>query len=234
MRKIKGMFVWGLAAAFFAAPAGAQDDIPETMMGMPLLFSDDFEDGADAWVPTDPDAWEVVVEDGNSVFSQHARSGYEPPYRSPYNIALIDDLWVSDFVMEVKAKQTGREYGHRDLCFFYNYLDPARFYYTHIASAADPHANSIFLVNGAPRVSIALMRNDGTQWTDGKYHTVRIVRNTGDGLIEVYFDDMAKPIMKAVDQTHTAGRLGIGSFDDTGRFDDVRVWGVKAESSAAE
>ena len=28
-----------------------------------------------------------------------------------------------------------------------------------------------------------------------------------------------------VDKTFTSGRIGIGSFDDTGDFDSVRLWG---------
>jgi len=121
-------------------------------------------------------------------------------------------------------KQTGKEYGHRDMCIFFGYQDPAHFYYVHIATKADAHANSIFIVNGQPRVSIATDRTDGTDWGTG-YHDVRIVRNCTTGAIEVYYDDMDKPIMRAQDKTFKTGRLGIGSFDDTGNTDDVLVWG---------
>ncbi len=221
------IFGYVLSLSLLVISAYAQDDVPQEMQGLPLLFTEDFEDGAGNWEMTDPDAWKIVDEDGNHVLNQFQKSDYQPPHRSPHNMALIKDLWVSDFILEVKAKQTGREYGHRDLCFFYQHQDPAHFYYTHIASAADAHANSIFLVNEAPRVSIAKMRNDGTTWIDGNYHTIRVVRKTEPGTIEIYFDDMAKPIMKAVDKTFTFGRIGIGSFDDSGMFDDIRVWGKK-------
>ena len=204
------------------------ESVPKEMNGMPLLFTEDFSQGSERWEPTDAAAWKIEMENGNAVYTQFQASKYEPSYRSPFNISLLKDLWISDFVLELKAKQTGEEYGHRDLCFIYNWRDPAHFYYTHIATAADPHANSIFLVDGAPRVSIALMRTDGTQWTQD-YHTIRIVRDTKSGLIEVYFDDMAKPIMKAMDPHFTAGRIGVGSFDDTGKFDDIRIWGRQVE-----
>jgi hypothetical protein len=131
---------------------------------------------------------------------------------------------VSEFVLEAKVKQTGREYGHRDLCLFFGYNDPSHFYYVHMATKSDPHANSIFLVNGAPRVSIAKERTDGTAWDD-QYHTVRVVRNPQSGLIQVFRDDMTKPIMSAEDKTFVSGGVGVGSFDDTGHFDDIRIWG---------
>lgn len=92
-----------------------------------------------------------------------------------------------------------------------------------IASAADPHAHSIFLVDDAPRISIARERT-GVSWGD-EYHTVRIVRDTERETIEVFFDDMTTPIMRTEDRTFTWGRVGFGSFDDSGLIDDVRVWG---------
>ena len=37
-----------------------------------------------------------------------------------------------------------------------------------------------------------------------------------DGLIQVFFDDMDHPAMTAHDRTFAHGRIGVGSFDDTG------------------
>ena len=192
--------------------------------GLPLVFADGFEQGAERWTATDPNAWRIADEEGNHVFSLHGKSDYRPAVRSPHSIARVRDLAVSDFVLEARMKQTGREYGHRDMCLFFGYQDPSHFYYVHLATKADANANSIFLVNGAPRVSIALERTDGTDWATG-YHTVRVARDTQSGAIEVYFDDLDKPVMRTVDKTFLSGGIGVGSFDDTGNIDDVRVWG---------
>lgn len=200
--------------------------LTDAMNELPLVFFDDFESGAGRWTQTDPNAWKVAVEAGNHVYAQYQRSQYQPPVRSPHNMARVKDLKVSDFVVQARMEQTGKEYGHRDMCLFFGYQDPAHFYYVHIATKADAHANSIFLVNGSPRVSIAQQRTDGTDWATG-YHDVRIVRNVTTGTIEVFFDDMETPIMKTVDKTFGAGEVGFGSFDDTGNIDDVIVWGRK-------
>lgn len=198
--------------------------VPETMNDLPLLFADDFEDGMAAWQPMDPDNWRIVTDEGDQALAFLGESDYEPPVRSPHNMALIEDLWVSDFVLEAKLKSTKEEYGHRDMVLFYNWQDPSHFYYTHIASAADPHAHSIFLVDDAPRVSIVQERTEGVSWGEA-YHTVRIVRDTDRGTIEVFYDDMTTPIMQTEDRTFTWGRVGFGSFDDSGLIDEVRVWG---------
>jgi hypothetical protein len=97
-----------------------------------------------------------------------------------------------------------------------------------MALKADPHAHSVFIVNNKARVSIAKERTKGLVWGDG-WHNVRIVRKVADGTIEVYFDDMDQPIMRAEDKTFTWGRIGVGSFDDTGNYDDIVIRGIKVE-----
>ncbi len=196
---------------------------------LPLLAADDFEQGAARWEPTDRNAWRIKKRKGDAFYSLFKRhSSYKPPYRSPYNISLLKDVSAGDFVMEVDLRSTIKPYGHQDLCLFFDYQNPAHFYYVHIGRRADAHANSIFIVNKAPRVSIAAKRTKGTDWSKG-WHRARIVRRVADGTIEVYFDDMEKPIMSASDKHFLWGRVGVGSFDDTGEFDAFRLWGLKAQ-----
>jgi hypothetical protein len=222
---IKTAIVFALTVAAVAFSAEKAPPAKE-FDGLPLVFSEDFEKGGDRWSPTDAKAWKIMEENGNHVYGLFQSSNYEPPVRSPKSISWIKDLKVSDFVLEAKVKQTSREYGHRDFCVFFGCADPSHFYYVHLATKSDAHANSIFLVNGAPRVSIAKERTDGTSW-DNEYHTVRVIRNAQSGLIQVFRDDMKKPIMTAEDKTFTVGRIGFGSFDDVGNVDDVCIWGTR-------
>jgi hypothetical protein len=46
-------------------------------------------------------------------------------------------------------------------------------------------------------------------------------REVESGTIEVFFDDMSKPVMTASDATFEQGRIGVGSFDD--RIDVAEV-----------
>jgi hypothetical protein len=185
-------------------------------------FKDDFEEGLDKWSFTDAKAWQITDEDGDHVLELLGNSQYQPKVRSPLNIAWARDVNVGSFEMTVKVKQTGKEYGHRDMCFFFGKQDDEHFYYVHLATKADDHANSIFLVNGEPRVSIARKRTDGTIWDD-QYHTVKITRDIESGAIAVYFDDMEEPCMYTEDTTFTSGTVGLGSFDDQGCFAEIDV-----------
>ncbi len=195
----------------------------------PLVFKADFEDGKiDAWEATDSAAWRIEEKEGEKVLALFKQSKYSPKVRSPLNINLIKDVVVGSFVLELKMLSTTRDYGHRDMCLFFGHQDPSHFYYVHIANQSDAHANSIFIVDDKPRVSIAKNRTEGTKWDD-KWHTVRLERDVEKGTIEVFFDDGAEPIMTAVDQSFTWGKIGVGSFDDTGCYDDIRIRGRKVE-----
>jgi hypothetical protein len=201
---------------------------PEAAGSLPPALQEDFErSGRDGWEFTDPNAWRVAERDGNHVLEQHQASKYEPPVRSPFNLALAKTVDVGDMVLDVKVRSTGLDTGRRDLCFVIGYRDPSHFYYVHLAKQADDHHNNIFVVDGKPRAPIGETRSKGTPWTDA-WHHVRIVRHVKDGLIQVFFDDMTTPAMTAHDKTFIHGRIGLGSFDDTGQFDDLQVWGEAA------
>ena len=191
---------------------------------LPVVTTENFNKGAANWEPKDPSAWKVVKQGDKSFYSMFKDSSYKPEVRSPVNFALLKEVTVSDFVLDVDMRSTQEVYGHQDLCLFFGYQDPSHFYYVHLGREADAHANSIFLVNGEPRVSIAQKRTDGTAWTKD-WHHVRIKRDTSKGTIEVYFDDMKKPVMTTVDKHFLHGRIGIGSFDDTGDFDNLNLRG---------
>ena len=209
--------------------AAAEDAVPKERNGLPLIFQDDFENGASRWEPTDAKAWKIIEQGKNHVFNQFVKnSDYKPPHRSPYNRAMIKDVVVGSFVLDVKLQSTIPDYGHRDLCLFFGSQDPAHLYYVHLGKKMDPHANNVFIVNAADRKSISKTTTDGTPWDD-EWHHVRLVRDVKTGSIEVYFDDMRKPAMTAIDKSFTWGRVGVGSFDDTGNFDDIRLWGEKVE-----
>jgi hypothetical protein len=149
---------------------------------------------------------------------------YEPPFRSPLGLALLREPVASDFVMSCVAYQTGREYGHRDLCFVFGYQNPSQYYYAHLASSGDANAHHIMIVDGADRRPITTRRSDGVNWgTPVDAHKVVISRE--GPRIRVYFDDLDEPVLEAEDETFMTGRIGFGSFDDTGVFSNIVIQG---------
>lgn len=195
-----------------------------------VLVAESFESGADAWEPTDAKKWQIdELDGGNHVYHLLGKSDYKPPHRSPHSISLLKDAIVGDFVLTAKVQTLQTSRAHRDMCLFFGYQDPSNFYYVHLGQKTDPHANQIFLVKDAPRVAISEKTNDGTPWKDKTWHNVKIVRKVDEGLIEIYFDDMQNPQMVTHNTDFTWGRVGLGSFDDLGLWDDIELRGVWAD-----
>ncbi|MEA3213264.1 MAG: hypothetical protein QOE70_6321 [Chthoniobacter sp.] len=125
-------------------PAGVSADYQ-------LLYTQDFSkpEALNDFAFTDPAAWKISEGDGKTAMELVKQSAYQPAVRSPFNIALLKGKVFDDVIFEVDCFQTGKEYGHRDMVFVYGSQSPTKFYYTHIATAADDHAHNCFIVNDA-------------------------------------------------------------------------------------
>ncbi len=207
------------------ASTASHDAIPEEYK---LLFSQDFESAEELemFFFSDPAAWRWVKDGDRGALELVGGGSYQPPFRSPREIALLTNYSFWDFVLEVDMKQTGREYGHRDLCLFFGYEAPERFYYAHLATTPDDRAMNVFLVDNADRRRVGEISAEGVDWGDDVWHRVRLVRTVDPPRTRVYFDDMTEPVLDVDDDTLSYGRVGFGSFDDSGRMTRVRLWAV--------
>jgi hypothetical protein len=223
---MKRLNCWKVVTALivFSAIVVGCNAFAETCGGKKALVAQiDFEDGKlDSWQATDANAWRIEDSNGTKVLSLFAKSNYKPKVRSPRNINIYKDATVGSFTIELDMKSTKEYNPRRDLCVFFGYQDPNHFYYAHIAEKSDKVHNHIYIVNDAPRTAITKMRNDGNSWEAGP-HKVKLVRDIESGVIDVFFNDMDKPVMTAVDKTLGKGKIGVGSFDDTGQFDNIRL-----------
>jgi hypothetical protein len=194
---------------------------------MPLVATEDFATDASLqrFECTDAKAWRRVEVEGRGALDLHQQSAYVPPHRSPLNLALLRDVTVGDFELELDAWQTGREYPHRDLVFVFGHRDAAHFCYAHLASAADGSAHHLQLVDGADRTPRTVQRTQGVAWGSGWKH-VRIER-VGTR-VRVWFDRAPEPVLEGA-LPPWPGRIGLGSFDDTGRFTRLVLRGRAAQ-----
>ena len=193
---------------------------------LPLVHHDNFETGSDHWTATDKTAWAIrKTQSGHmTVFGLTRRqSDYQPKHRSPLNIALLNDVAVSDFVLTFDVRSTKDTGNHRDCCIFFGHQNPNQFYYAHLGAKPDPASGQIMIVNNAPRTPMS--KNENNVGWDDDWHRVKVTRNATSGEIKVYFDDMKKPLMSATDKTFGKGQIGIGSFDDMNDFDNIKLYG---------
>ncbi len=185
-----------------------------------------------------PGDWsrEPIMNGARHVLQQNKDGeDYKPPHRSPHNIGLVNEPSVNSFLLDFNAKQIGEEYNHMDVCVFYNFVDPANYYYTHMGVSRDKHAHQTFIVDDAPRTAITNHAevDRSVDWTDRQWHHIRVFRDGESGEIEVYIDDMDEPEMTASDTTHAFGRIGFGSFDDQAQFKNIQLYAPDQKKSDA-
>lgn len=198
-----------------AAPGG---DEQAHSTAWPVVYQQRFADkeALSDFAFSDADAWEWHQRGGEHGMKLRGGSKYKPPHRSPLSIALLKGVEVADFDLDVDLMQTGRNYGHRDLCLFFGFQSPKNYYYTHMATSPDQNAHNIFRVDDAPRTNIAPVAAAGIDWGDNAWHHIHVERRVEAGTIRIFWDDLAEPILSATDATFAWGRVGFGSFDDSG------------------
>jgi hypothetical protein len=211
----------GLAAAF---PGGSRD-----ARDLPLLGQWDFETGSAAgWRPNTPAHWRVAAKDGTMVYELTA-PGEQGKVRAPTSWSVWTGHDVTSFEFTGRMQcYTDPAVPGRDMCVFFHFQDPTHYYSVHFAGeSADVH-NIIGLVDGADRVKINAepAGSSTARMRDRAWHEFKVVCDARSGKIRAYLDDMEKPVLTARDRTLGHGLVGVGAFDDTGCFDDLRLRGV--------
>jgi hypothetical protein len=178
-------------------------------------------------VPTAGD-WEIQNEDGTPVL--HMKTGREPLAsgpRRPFQFALADAGPFSKVTVEADIRPL-----KRSVIIVYAYRDPAHFDYAHIsADIKAPVHNGIFHVYGGERVRISPEGGPAAFPEINRWYHVKLVQDGATGAVDVTVDGKPVPGLHAVDLSLTAGKIGIGSFDETGDFKNVKIDGVPASGS---
>ena len=181
-------------------------------------FEDNFQNSQlGAWQMPYPEDWAILAKDGDHYL--HMKRSREPLVpRRPIQFALIKGINVGSFDFHTRMRREGKS-----MIVVFNYVDSLHFYYTHLSvdsGAKQPVHNGIFLVNNAARVRIAGL-DAQPALPDSAWHQIRVLRDVTSGRIEVWSDVSNQPLFTVVDRTFKCGQVGIGSFDETGDFDDV-------------
>lgn len=121
-----------------------------------------------------------------------------------------------DFTAQVRSNENFNNNGGADLCFVYGYQDDRHYYYVMFNRFLNE--TRVYKVRDLERILIGDL---GTfTIPDNNYHTVRLLRRSGD--LQVYWDNVLLG-GTSNDYEYGAGGLGVGSFNDTGIFDDICV-----------
>lgn len=150
------------------------------------------------------------------------------PIRKPAALAILKSEPLGDLTLQAELRSTAPpDLAVRDVQLVFGYQSPTQFYYVHISAKTDAVHNGIFIVNQADRKRLD-KPDSRAPLTDQQWHRVRLERNAGTGRIAVFFDGSPTPFLTATDTTLPSGRVGVGSFDETGEFRNIEVTGQPA------
>jgi hypothetical protein len=202
------------ALALLPIPGRAQQ--PATVrpdLGSPQRIADWTLDGSGTW----------DVADGSLRLVKAGTPG--GPIRRPAALAIFKSDPFTKLTLEAEIKSTAPvDLPVRDVELIFGYESPTRFYYVHLAGITNAVHNGIFVVADADRRRLDTP-DSMPQMKDQAWHRVRLERDPSTGRIEIFVDGSTTPALKATDTTIAAGRVGFGSFDETGEFRNIVVTG---------
>ncbi len=176
------------------------------------------------WTVYDAADWKIGTEDGVSVL--HLQTGREPlpGPRRPFQFALADTPDYSQVTVEADIRPLGRS-----CIIIFAYCDAAHFDYAHLSTdTADkqPHHNGIFHVYGGERVRISSEAGSAAFPASSHWYHVKLTYDGKTGTVDVSVNSNPVPALHAVDLSLNGGKVGIGSFDETGDFRNVKISGI--------
>jgi hypothetical protein len=183
------------------------------------------------WAPVTPALWQFPGRQAILATAGRERPGPRRPFE--YAVLTAGPRFGA---VEIEARvrlDAPVETTDRDVIIVFGHRSDTEFYYAHLSSdnSIYPH-NGIFVVNNADRVRIDHqwngLRGAPPAVADADWHRVKVVHLPAAGEIAVYVDGAREPLMTATDRTFDSGRVGFGSFDNTGRLRDLRLTGTPA------
>ncbi len=149
----------------------------------------------------------------------------EPPPgvpRRPQKIALAETPAFRQVTVTAEVRRA-----KRSLVIVYAWQDDSHYNYAHISSdtaAITNVHNGMFHIFGGERVRISPLDGEAALPTQ-EWTPVKLVFDGDSGRCYVEVNGKRNPSLEAVDLSLRYGRVGLGSFDETGDFRRVRITG---------
>lgn len=180
------------------------------------------------WSVREASDWKVEQDNGTDVLRLIQGREPLPGPRRPSQFALTGVPAYSRLTVEADVKPLARS-----LMIVFAYRDEAHFDYAHLSTdtgAQQPVHNGVFHVYGGERVRISSERGPAAfPATQRWYHAV-LTHDAAAGTVRVSVDGRDLPALKAVDLSLGPGQVGIGSFDETAEFKNVKITATPASA----
>lgn len=143
--------------------------------------------------------------------------------RRPKQFALLEEGPYAAVTVEVEVKRN-----ETSLILVYAYQDDAHFNYVHLSvddPAKAPVHNGVFHVFGGDRVRISSLEGGAGALPVPEWTRVKLVWDGTTGEVVCWVNGKTTGALRGVDLSLRKGRIGLGSFFESGSFRNLRVTG---------
>jgi hypothetical protein len=171
-------------------------------------------------VPVKSD-WTIGEDAGAPMLHMVQPRGPLPGPRRPIQFALLQMKPASKVKVDLDVRPL-----KRSCIIVFAYGDAAHFDYAHLSTdtgTKQPVHNGIFHVYGGERVRISSPQGPAAFTSSNRWYHVALSFDGSSGEVNVTVDGKPIPALRAVDLSLSGGRVGIGSFDETGDYKNVKV-----------
>ena len=134
------------------------------------------------------------------------------------NLAVAGPVVTGDFTLTSLGSTTATDSPFNDFSLIFGFRDPADYWFVSFSESNDPNTSGIFRVTGGVRTELADITSPIVA---GAVYPVRIERR-GTALRVFRAEEQVAAV---TDAASTDGRVGFGSRNDGGTFDDLVVMG---------
>ncbi len=187
----------------------------------PRLIDEDFTATAVDFVPI-AGAW--AVASGRYTLSAPDDEGESVPNA---NLAVHSTVVTGDFTLSASASSTPTDSRFNDFSIVFGYQDPANYYFAGFSEGNDANTSGVFAVVDGVRTELA---DIAAPIVAGEMYPIRVERQ--GAAIRVF--RAGEQVAAVSDPTFPSGRVGFGSRNDGGTFDDLAVTGPAPPPPAPE
>jgi hypothetical protein len=143
--------------------------------------------------------------------------------RRPWQFAIAELGPFTRVTMELEVKRVGKS-----LILPFAWQSGEKFNYAHLSvddPTKQPVHNGVFHVFSGERVRISYPEPGPGVLASQDWTPVRLEWNGATGEVKAFVNGKLSPALRAVDLSLRSGKVGLGSFNETGSFRKVRIRG---------
>ncbi len=177
------------------------------------------QDKASMWIFEGKAQWEI----DKTILKITENSINRDPFSAPSALAIYENSTFSSFELTAEIKSNAPLSETRgDMIIIFGYQSPTQYYYVHLTGIVDSIHNGVFLVDNTDRQKVDFTEFEPVL-TDRAWHHIRLVRDIETGSISIYRDGNHTPIINVQDKTFLEGKIGFGSYNDTGEIRNIKI-----------